>query len=324
MPATPRARPSAPPIAASTRLSVSSWRTIRSRPAPTAVRSAISRLRPSARTSCRLATLAHAISRTRPNRPEQHEEQTAGVADQLLADRLGAEDRAVRKHLGEAFSIELGRALQHRPSLCEGDVGSQPPGDDEVVPLIRLRSGRAGTASRRPGPHRSPRKSKAVAHNADDHVQIAAQRETATDDLRVAVEAPFPDALADERYPRSVGKVLVRREGASVHDRRAEEPEVGGGYLRPAELLGSLPAGVVDAAGAKGRDIVEHLGLRAPPGELRRRPALVPALRCHYLEPDDPVRIGERRRLQQHGVDDGERRRSSRRCRGPARLWPPA
>ena len=69
MPATPRVKPSAPPSIESMTLSVSNCRTIRPRPAPTAVLSAISRLRPIARTSMRLATLAQAISRTRPTAP---------------------------------------------------------------------------------------------------------------------------------------------------------------------------------------------------------------------------------------------------------------
>ncbi len=50
-------------------LSVSNCRMIRPRPAPTAARMAISRLRPVARASRRLATLAHAMSSTKPTAP---------------------------------------------------------------------------------------------------------------------------------------------------------------------------------------------------------------------------------------------------------------
>jgi hypothetical protein len=54
------------PPKASTRLSVSICPTTRKRRAPNAVRTAISRLRLLARTSSRLATFTHAMSRTQP------------------------------------------------------------------------------------------------------------------------------------------------------------------------------------------------------------------------------------------------------------------
>ena len=60
-----RSSPRAPPTSASTRLSVRSCRRRRERPAPIAVRSAISRSRVEARASRRLATLAQAISSTK-------------------------------------------------------------------------------------------------------------------------------------------------------------------------------------------------------------------------------------------------------------------
>ena len=64
---------SAPPMIAPASerrtLSVTSWRTIRPRPAPSAVRTAISVSRPAARTSSRLATLAHAMRSTNVTAP---------------------------------------------------------------------------------------------------------------------------------------------------------------------------------------------------------------------------------------------------------------
>ena len=53
----------------STTLSVSSWRMIRRRPAPSAARTASSRVRALARASSRLATLAQQISSTNPTTP---------------------------------------------------------------------------------------------------------------------------------------------------------------------------------------------------------------------------------------------------------------
>ena len=64
LPQKAKSTPTAPPNAASNTLSVSSCRTSRHRPAPTASRTLISAPRKAARASSRFATLAHAISST--------------------------------------------------------------------------------------------------------------------------------------------------------------------------------------------------------------------------------------------------------------------
>lgn len=64
-----RATPNEPPANASNMLSVSNWRTIRGRVAPSAVRTAISFWLATPRESCRLARFTHAISRTKPTAP---------------------------------------------------------------------------------------------------------------------------------------------------------------------------------------------------------------------------------------------------------------
>ena len=60
-----------PPASDSSTLSVSSCRMRRPRPAPIAARIAISRRRPVARTSSRLATLAQAMSSTKLTAPSR-------------------------------------------------------------------------------------------------------------------------------------------------------------------------------------------------------------------------------------------------------------
>ena len=69
MPNCASSSPKPPPIAASTRLSATSWRTMRQRLPPMAARTASSRSRAEARTSSRLATFAHAISSTNTTAP---------------------------------------------------------------------------------------------------------------------------------------------------------------------------------------------------------------------------------------------------------------
>ena len=61
--------PKIPPARPSSVFSVRSWRTSRARPAPIAVRSAISRRRDADRDSSRFATFAEAISSTKPTAP---------------------------------------------------------------------------------------------------------------------------------------------------------------------------------------------------------------------------------------------------------------
>ena len=86
--AAPSARPSAPPTIDSTRLSVSSCRIRRGRSAPSADRSASSRLRAVARASSRLATLAQQI--------EEHEGDDAEEEHGGLA-QVGADDGGVER-----------------------------------------------------------------------------------------------------------------------------------------------------------------------------------------------------------------------------------
>ena len=66
---TASSRPSTLPARASSPDSASSWHMMRARPAPSALRTAISRWRVCERASIRLAILAHAISRTNPTAP---------------------------------------------------------------------------------------------------------------------------------------------------------------------------------------------------------------------------------------------------------------
>ena len=73
------AMPSGAETAPSTTLSVSSWRTIRPRPAPIAARTDISRARAVARASSRLATLAQAMSSTKVTAPERGQGRPASL-----------------------------------------------------------------------------------------------------------------------------------------------------------------------------------------------------------------------------------------------------
>ena len=175
MPAMPRARPSAPPIVASTMLSVSSCRMMRARPAPRAVLSAISRLRPRARTSCRLATLAHAINRTKPTAPSSTRRRVRALWTSI--SRIGSAPKTAPSWMTSGNRSRY--AAVERSSIdcaCASETpGVQAAGDGEVVALVR---GVRVELERRPDVGRGAEvpELEAVAHDPDDDVWLAAQR----------------------------------------------------------------------------------------------------------------------------------------------------
>ena len=135
-PPRPATRPAAPPSSASSRLSVSSWRTRRPLPAPSATRTASSRPRLEALAITRLAMFAQAISSTNADRPEQREQTAFDVPDDAVveADQVDAglfvevgmlRLQPAREHVGRrlrAVDRQSGGQARHRcgarPSLA--------------------------------------------------------------------------------------------------------------------------------------------------------------------------------------------------------------
>ena len=101
-----------------------------------AARTAISRRRPVARTSSRLATLAQAMSSTKLTAPTS----TSSDERTLLtsASRIGIalEHGVLAERVGKLRPCTRRGKLQPRIGLLEGDARRQTPGHPEVVPLI--------------------------------------------------------------------------------------------------------------------------------------------------------------------------------------------
>ena len=97
------ASPAMPPAAASTRLSVSIWRTSRPRPAPSAVRTPTSRSRAALRASSRFATLTQATSSTSTTAPDQREQRGPELPDHLFLQRKSITVRPALR-CGSSFS----------------------------------------------------------------------------------------------------------------------------------------------------------------------------------------------------------------------------
>ena len=192
--------PRPPPHSASTTLSVSSWRTIRPRPAPSAVRTAISRARAAPRASSRFATLPHAISSTRPDRCEQRQQPLPDVADELLDERHRpeADGLVVFWKIVTQARRPPRRALPASAATCSSRL--QAAVDGEVV-LVVHRPLRRREGDRRPQLFAVGGQIERLRHHAGDLVG----------------HAVHPQRAADRR-------VRSRRSAASTGDGSARRP----------------------------------------------------------------------------------------------------
>ena len=214
--AQPTSRPSAPPASDSRTLSVSSWRTMRPRAAPSAARIAISRWRPVARTSSRLATFAQAISSTKPTAPSSTSSDVGASSRRDVADRLRRRScPSVRAPSGTCARKSCADAPSRALRLLQRDAGLQPAQRLEVVPLIGACWDRTGTASRSAASGRTPG-SRTSSEHADDGVRLAAERDRLADDVGIARRNASPrDRVADHRDARSARTVFVGGEACA-------------------------------------------------------------------------------------------------------------
>ena len=161
-PHTASSSPSAPPASERITHSVSSWRTSRPRPAPSAARTAISDSRAAARASSRLATLAQAMSSTKPTAPSRTSTErrmsptiascsgyvvmpTPSLASgywraRLRAERLDFRRRLLRRHAG----------LQPRDDV---EIPGAALLRDEALVVLDRQPGLAPRGIREPGRH---------------------------------------------------------------------------------------------------------------------------------------------------------------------------
>ena len=107
--------PSAPPTNDSIMVSTRSWRTTRQRPAPSAVRTAISRSRALARATSRLATLPQVIASSTPTIASSTKRRDGEIAAQERHAAAGAgEDDALALELGAIVGVRRRRAAWPR------------------------------------------------------------------------------------------------------------------------------------------------------------------------------------------------------------------
>ncbi len=189
---------------------MSSWRIRWPRLAPIAVRIAISRWRPAARASSRLATLAQAIRSTKPTAPTRISRASrtsptsasrSGITATLsllsIHLRIGAAELLARdRHIGL-------RGLQVRPAS-----GVPRPANSGLGGAVRIGLQRDENVGRRIGMEGSGK-------NSHHDVGIASQQDRLADQRWVASEARSPKIVAQHRSFLSVGLIFLRQKGAS-------------------------------------------------------------------------------------------------------------
>jgi len=160
-------------------------------------------------------------------------------------------------------------------------------------------------------PERDPdlalrREPEAVRHHADDRVRHAADRQALRVEAR-ARESPAPQALADDNHARAAGRVLLRREDATLERQRSQCPEERRRHACGAHPRWSVGLADVDARGSHRAQLDEGRALLAPRHVVVRRDGERRAVVRPGL-PDDHQRagIGEGEWPEDHGIDDRE------------------
>ena len=205
-------RPSAPPAIDSSTPSVMNCRSSRPRLAPSAVRTANSRCRASARASSRLARFAHAISSTRPTAACSTQIARLALAEDLVLQRLHLKDvaavlRAAGRRRGSCAPVRSPQFWMSASSsvcaACGGDAVLQPSDEIQEVVAAVLTIGRVQ-------PERQPDLG-AVVHD------VGARRHDADDFAAPAVDF---DRLPDDRPPAKRGLPQLVRENRDARRRR--------------------------------------------------------------------------------------------------------
>ena len=206
------------------------------RPAPSAVRTATSRRRTSARASCRLATFAQAISSTNATDPNRinSEPRTwpvmnscAGITRRASPPRLpsGLRAHVAGLHPSRRDDGELARRRRRRHVVLqsrEARIRAAAPGaevggiDDFGHPRFR-----------RPQRRVVVRQAERRRHHADDRARAAVDLNRSADDVGGAAEAPLPQAVTDHDHIARAARGIRRRERAAEHRRRCASPRTG-------------------------------------------------------------------------------------------------
>ena len=230
-------RPAAAPAPASTRLSVNNCRTSRARDAPTAARMLISSERPAPRASIRLATFAHAMTRTRPVTVRRSA--ASGKSSPRSAGDSPDEARettAVRPLFvsGYVCSSLAAMAVTAAPACCAVVPGSRRPitrshnvpRSSSHLACAVLMAGSAAIGSQISAACPSSGPVKPSAATPDDGERPSIDDERLPHHIRRAAETLVPQPMPENCGRLGSGAVVGRLQQAAGGGKRAERREI--------------------------------------------------------------------------------------------------
>ena len=270
--------------------SVSVCRTTRARVAPIAIRTASSRRRPNTRSSCRFATLAHAISSTRPTAPSSA---SSGVRTSSKVCSWIGVSASFAPSMPFAAGIRSIPADTRRLRRGAIEAGAGSEADECDHAQRRRKPGQPAAGRRAIGQRRTERQPAVVVvarigtaetarHDADDRRRHAVDAETAAEDVRRPAELAHPEVVTENHHAGRAGPVVVIVEHASQQGRRSEHAEHAGRdafVVEPAHV--AKPGEHRPRAAANRRDRFEgsgragearYAGLRSPRSRRGREP----------------------------------------------------
>jgi hypothetical protein len=250
--------------------------------------------------------------------PEQHQHPGPGRrTDQIILKRTHADEPVLvpdRMRLLERRGnlVHLGLRLFHRDAWFQ-------PGDAlkievEIVRVADALVGRDHIGRPQFGRLRDADGIReAGRHDAEHLVAAAFERDRATEDGGVRVEAPFPEAIAEDDHLMASPDLVLRGEGLAhrrPHPQDIEELRRDLLRLEVLRLRTRLPQG--DIPGGDGRHGVEHLLLGGPVHVVLRRDPTRRGRgrRAPLADRDEPVVFVERQAAQHDGVHHREDRRA--------------
>src|ERR1035441_3047650 len=337
-PAYAMATPATPPVSASSTLSTSSWRTICPRPAPSARRTAISRWRPAARTSRRLATLPHAISNTSATMPMstpsgraiwlRRKERPVAAGMKSIVDlrnswRSCSEARAICGSFASCSIIWWNRTCIDALPCCGVTPGFSRPTIWSQALRRSFHISYEFLAGHDPGLHRdrneqlgdAPRLDavEPACRHSDDGEIVPVHHHVPVEDGWIAGEPVLPVAVAQHHHGVSQdGGVVIRRNGAAHRRADAQHGEVGPRYHLARSTLRAAAETHADRRGDTAQDAAERLVPieevpvhRVGKGILA---AVASEMTAMMVQQDELSGVLHRQQAQHELVDEGEDR----------------
>ena len=244
---------------------------------------------------------------------QQHQERGAHPSHHLFLER---------DH-GAAPARVFLRVLLLQPPRDDLDLALGPgkirpwsqPGDG--LQVVVLAHGAIGVGEPQGNPdlagRREPRgHAETFGHDPDDRVRLAIQLQGPAEDVRRGAHLRVPEPVADDHHARS-RNVLVRAEQPPLRRLRAQDLEEARPHRGAEDGPGAAAAREREGTAAVHGHVLERRRSALPVVEVGRRQgedlhAGKGGLRRHVEEAHEPVRLRERERTQEHGVQDAEYR----------------